>query len=272
MPVASEAKRRARAPSRWVPRLRVALSGMRVLLGVALFLGIAGGVALGLYRYVSGSPRFALRAFTVVGGKQRTQDDVARITGISLGQNVFSIDLEATRKKLLQDPWIERAEVRRRLPSTLTVELTERVPVAIVVLSGQLYLASSEGDVMKRVEPGDPTDFVVLTGIGGEGDLLRDPVGVKSLVKRAEDLAAEYERLGPSGRFPLAEVHIGEDGAFSIVAGKDPVVLSLGRPPFRTKLERAGRVLVEIERRKARASVVFLDNEAHPERVVARVR
>lgn len=259
-------------PSRWIPRLRAALSGARVLAGVALFLGVAGGVALGLYRYVSSSPRFALQKLVVSGGKQRTERDVSRITGVEVGRNVFSIDLEETRKKLLQDPWVERAEVRRKLPGTLSVDLVERVPVAVVVLSGQLYLASSEGDVMKRIEPGDPSDFVVITGIGGEGDLVRDPVGVKNLVKKAEDLASDYDRLGPASRFPLAEVHVGEDGSFSLVVGKDPVVLSLGRAPFRTKLERASRVLSEVDRRKAHASIVFLDNEAHPERVVARFK
>ena len=49
-------------------------------------------------------------------------------------------------------------------------------------------------------------------------------------------------------------------------------MLSLGKPPFLMKLQRASRVVAEIDRKKAHAKVIFLDNEAHPERVVARFK
>jgi cell division protein FtsQ len=48
--------------------------------------------------------------------------------------------------------------------------------------------------------------------------------------------------------------------------------LHLGAPPYRGKLEQAERVFAELSQRKTEPSIVFLDNEASPERVVIRMR
>lgn len=253
-------------------RLRPLLTGARVVLGAAVFAATAGASSYGLYRYVSTSQRFRVAHVSVEGAKHRTEEAIVRQAGVTPGVNVFSIDLDSAKKALLNDPWVEHAEVRRKLPGTISIKITERTPTAIVTLGGVAYLAAPSGKVFKRFEPGDPDDLVVITGLGGEGEMLRDRASVEKMVQRAEELAAEWEQSSAPRTFALQEVNVGKDGTMSLVAGRDPVVLSLGKPPFREKLQRAARVLTEIERRKAQASIVFLDNEAHPERVVARMR
>jgi cell division protein FtsQ len=57
-----------------------------------------------------------------------------------------------------------------------------------------------------------------------------------------------------------------------LVVGKDATALHLGRGPYRQNLEQASRVMAELQNRRGQASVVFLDNDAHPERVVVRMR
>lgn len=267
-----DAPKAPKAPSRFRERLAQVVSFARVALGVMVFAATAAAASYGLYRYVSTSSRFAIRHVTVEGAHQRTEAEVIRLGGLEPGKNIFSVDLEGARRGLLADPWIERATVTRKLPGTVHVTISEREPAAIVSLGDTLYLSAAGGEVFKRLEPGDPTDLVVVTGLGGEGELVRDRDGVRSLVRRAQDLAADYERLGAPKSFPLQEVHVTDEGGMSLVVGRDAVVLALGKGPYRTKLERALRVLSEIDRRKGQASIVFLDNEAHPERVVARMR
>ncbi len=48
--------------------------------------------------------------------------------------------------------------------------------------------------------------------------------------------------------------------------------LVLGGPPFRKKLEQAARVATELDHRGQKPDAILLDNDARPERVVARVR
>lgn len=268
-----------KAPGRAWPRLRnpfrgkgaAALAVGRFLLGALLFLGIAGTSSFGLYRYVSTSSRFAIKTILIDGAAHRSQPELAGKAGLELGKNVFAVDLETARRKLLGDPWIERATVDRKLPGTLLIQVTEREPLALVALGGELYLSGRGGEVFKRVEAGDPVDFPLITGLGGTGELMRDREGLMASVRRAQELAADYLRLGPRS-YGLQEVHATSEGKFELLVGRDGVRLVMGKPPYRPKIERAARVLAETARRKGQPLVIFLDNEAHPERVVARLK
>jgi len=92
------------------------------------------------------------------------------------------------------------------------------------------------------------------------------------MIKRALDLAFDYEHLGVAKHLRVQEVHLEDDGGLVLVVGKDAISLRLGKGPYRQTLEQASRVLGELAGRHAQASVLFLDNEAHPERVVVRMR
>ena len=70
----------------------------------------------------------------------------------------------------------------------------------------------------------------------------------------------------------LQEVHATTEGTFELLVGRDGIRLVMGKGPYRPKIERAARVLAETARRKGQPLVIFLDNEAHPERVVARLK
>jgi cell division protein FtsQ len=243
----------------------------RAALGVLLTIAVAVGCVYGLVRYTRRSPRFAVKSVEVEGTVHRTASDIARLGGIEAGVNIFTVDVEAARSRILSDPWMEKVAIVRRLPGTIHVDVGERDAFAMLALGQQMYLVTRQGEIFKRVEPGDPSDLPTVTGL--MLDLVaRDRSGAVGLVKRALDLVGEYERTAPARTLPVQEVHIHDDGALSLVVGKDPIVLYLGRGPYRQSVEQAAKVLGEVPRRGAQASVVFLDNEAHPERVVVRMR
>jgi cell division protein FtsQ len=243
---------------------------LRATAGIALVLTVSVTAALGARRYVTTTPRFAVKTIDVSGNVRRSADDVSSEAGVADGANVFSLDLERARARLLADPWVREASIARRLPGTISIQVTERDAAAIVAL-GDSYLASRDGEIFKRLEPGDPTDLPAVTGLTSESVADDRDAAVRS-VRRALDLAAEYERSSLAARAPLQEVHIAQGEALTLFVGKSAIALELGVAPFHHKLEEAGRVLVELDRRGAKADAIMLDSEAHPERVVARVR
>jgi cell division protein FtsQ len=258
----------AEAPS---PKPPSRLAGIaRAAFGVVLVVGVSVAAALGARHYVTTTPRFAIKDIEVSGNARRTPEDVAVAAGIAKGENVFSLDLDRARGRLLADPWIREATISRRLPGTVTVQVTERDAAAIVAL-GDSYLASRDGDVFKRLEPGDPTDLPAVTGLTADMIAEDRDAAIRS-IRRALDLAAEYDRSPLAARAPLEEVHIADGEALTLFVGKSAIALELGVAPFHQKLEEAAKVLGELERRGAKADAIMLDNEAHPERVVARVR
>jgi cell division protein FtsQ len=252
------------------PRTSAVLSALRTLAGVALVTGVSLGVAWVGRRHVMTSPRFAIASIEVTGNDRRASGVLVSESGLAPGGNVFAADLDAARAKLLADPWIVDASLARRLPGTIMVRVTERKAAALVAL-GDTYLATGEGEPFKVFEPGDPVDLPVVTGIGAEG-LAQDRDGAIRAIRRAIDLAAEFDRTGLGRRAPLEEVHVGADGAFTLVVGHAGMELVLGGPPFRRKLDQAVRVVAELDRKGAKADAIMLDNDTRPERVVVRMR
>ncbi|HET8936270.1 MAG TPA: FtsQ-type POTRA domain-containing protein, partial [Polyangiales bacterium] len=99
-----------------------------------------------LERHVKTSKSFAIEQVEITGNEQLTNAQVLRAAGLALGQNVFAVGPEQARANLLREPWIEAADVRRRLPGRFSINLRERHAVALLA-SGQLQLVSDEGVV-----------------------------------------------------------------------------------------------------------------------------
>jgi cell division protein FtsQ len=243
---------------------------LRALVAGALVVSLSGTVAWAVRRHIVQSPRFAVTDIVVTGQRHRTADALLEEAGLSKGVNVFTVDLDRARALLLSDPWISEATLGRRLPGTLGVQVTERELAALVVLR-QTYLVSRDGIIFKRFELGDPTDLPVVTGIDPES-VAEDREGAQATLRRALDLASDFEQTTLGERSPLQEIHVTSEGGFTLMVGKDALALALGSPPFRRKLEEAGRVTAELDRRGVRAQAIMLDDEARPERVVVRAR
>jgi cell division protein FtsQ len=258
------------APLETTRRVRAA-DALRVTAGILVTIAAALACVYGMLRYTRTSPRFSVRTIEVQGGSHRSAEDIALAGGIVKGQNVFTTDLEAAKLGILSDPWIEQASVRRKLPSTIAVEVVEREAAALVAVGHDLYLSTRQGELFKKPEPGDPYDLPIVTGILPD-DIVKDRTSAVAMIKKALDLVSDYEHTGPAKHLPVQEAHIDDDGALTLSVGKEAIVLRFGKGPYRQSLEQASRVLAELAGRRAQASVVFLDNDAHPERVVVRMR
>lgn len=239
--------------------------------GAAVALAASIGVAWAGEQYLMTSPRFAVRTIAVDGNHRRAAATIASEGGVAVGQNIFALDLARSGAMVTQDPWIERATVIRKLPSTITITVVEREAAALTAIGGELYVVTRDGDLFKKIGADDPSDLPIVTGIL-PAQVASDRRGVVIAVKRALDAAEELERVGVARRYPLEELHLEKDGSLVVTVGREAIALSLGQPPYRDKIEEASRILNEIARRKANASVIFLDDEAHPERVVVRMR
>jgi cell division protein FtsQ len=236
-----------------------------------MIVGIASGMAWGARRYVRTSPRFDVSEIAVSGGKHYGSDELSTIAGIRSGQNIFSIDLDVARSRLAADPWIETAEMSRRLPGTISIRVTEREAAGIVAMAEGTYLVTRDGAVLKRIENGDPVDFHVVTGLPLNA-FVDDRDGATRTIRRALDLADDYERSPLAKRSPLQEVHVEPNGDMTLVIGKSGISMRMGAGPYRRKLEHAVRTVAELDRRSAHPVVIMLDDEARPERVVVRMR
>ena len=277
-PVSVETSAPAGLPSATSSESRAMRIG-RGVVGFVMVIAIGGTVAWGARRYVKTSPRFAVSEIITTGAKRRTPDELATVAGIGKGQNVFTTDLDRARVRLLADPWVSEASLARQLPGTIFLRVVEREAGGIIATNdgtakaagGETYLVTREGAIIKRLETGDPTDLTIVTGVVLQ-QLVDDREGATRTVRRALDLAADFEHSPLAQRSPLEEVHVETNGEMTLVIGKSAISLHMGGPPYRRKLEQAVRVVAELDRRGAKADAIMLDNETRPDRVVVRMR
>jgi len=83
------------------------------------------------------------------------------------GQSVLRIPLEERRRQIEAIPWVAQATVRRALPDTLQVEITERTPIAFLREGSSLSLIDINGVILQRPLR-DDFHFPVVTGVGSE--------------------------------------------------------------------------------------------------------
>jgi cell division protein FtsQ len=267
---------RRRPPSEATPPadrgvLPVIWAGLRLSLGLAVVVGISVAIAYGARRYALTSPRFAIREFAVKGNRHHGAAELSKIAGILRGQNLFSVDTRGAEARLLENPWVRQAKVGRELPGTLRVEVVERDAVAVTTLEDSLYLVTPEGEPFKAMEAGDPTDLPVITGVTLR-DLAIDRARAVERLSIGLEVIRDYEALPLSRIYEAEEAHLVPDGSVVLTIGKKGTALYLGKGPWRQKLLMAARVIGKVQGGGELPGIVFLDNEAHPERVVVRMR
>jgi cell division protein FtsQ len=238
---------------------------------MVLLCSAVGALAWSVHRYAQTTPRFAIRDVHVEGAGRLVREDVLATADIKKGQNLFSLDVARAERALLRSPWISSARVTRRLPGTVRIQIAERQPRAIAVIFGKNFLVSQDGFPFKQLGEGDPHDLPLITGVS-EAALGRDRRAEEERIAQTIALLREYESLPFARGLPPQEAHLSDNGSVSLVVGDKGSTLHLGQPPYRQKLLRAERVLAKTVRAGGKPSVVFLDNAAHPERVVVRVQ
>jgi len=244
---------------------------VKLVAGLAVVVAASTAVAYSLHRYALTTTRFAIQKVELGGAKRYSVEQARALAGVTIGQNLFAFDTRAAEQRLLKEPWLSSAHVTRKLPTTLRIELTEREAVAVAVLGDRPFLVTPDGEPFKELASDDPSDLPVLTGVSA-GEWARDRVGAMERFRTGVDLVRQYEKLGMARVHPPEEVSLGSSGHTVLTVGRQGIALELGRAPFARKLAMAADVVGQLGGKGRTPGIVFLDNEAHPERVVVRMR
>jgi cell division protein FtsQ len=130
--------------------------------GAVLFVSTASVV-----RHFTTSDELAVREIAVSGTAATTPDAVRAVLRPYLGRNLVELSLDEVAKTATNDPWVKEASVKRILPGTLRVAVSERTPGALALLSGLVYVVDDGGFVMGPAGRDLPYDLPLLVGLDG---------------------------------------------------------------------------------------------------------
>src|SRR5689334_13003772 len=153
-PVAAPAdKRFRRAHVKPGRRRRQWQAIVRPAIKVAL---LAVALSYGLYRMTAVAAQahvLQIERITIRGNERLSKNEVIQLLKGMRGESLVWSDLDAWRKRLLASPWLRDASLRRSLPSTVEVVVSERQPIGVGRINGQMYLIDDRGIVIDIYGP-----------------------------------------------------------------------------------------------------------------------
>lgn len=111
------------------------------------------------------SPYFSLQNIQVQGYEVLPAEKIIEMSGITTGINIFRTDNQGAITKLMMHPSIKKAEITRKLPSTLAIKITERTPAALVVGQDGFIVVDEEGVYIKKVSDLQGMHLPLISGV-----------------------------------------------------------------------------------------------------------
>jgi cell division protein FtsQ len=144
-----------------------------------------------------GQMGFTLRHVEARGNRRVSTSAIYNIAFNQDSPAMPLVDLDRTRARLLELPWIGEARVSRRLPDTLVIEVVERVPVAIWQdAGGRQMLIDAAGVSLEPVRIEAVPDLPRLTGAGANTRF----AALKALLDAVPRLRAQVTEAGWIGQ------------------------------------------------------------------------
>jgi cell division septal protein FtsQ len=207
-------------------------------LAVIYGLGLAA-LALAAYRgseVVAHARVLQIDRLVVVGNERVPSAIVLEAVDGLKGRNLVLTDLGAWRERLMQSPWVRDASLRRSLPSTVEISVSERIPAVLARIDGRLYLVDEQGMVIDQYGPRYANfDLPIVDGL----EIPKPAAGARVDAARAA-LAARVVasvRNRPELAKRLSQIDVTNPHNAQVTLAGDTAVLRLGEEQFQQRIE-----------------------------------
>jgi len=236
MPVSAPADRRFRRAHVTPARKR----SWRLSWWTAARLGaLAVVAAFGMYRLVNvvlSADALRVSRITVHGNERMSRGEVLAILDGLRGRSMVTADLESWRQKLLNSPWVADAALRRVLPGTLTVAISERTPMGIGRIRDVLYLIDQQGAIIDEYGPNYAAlDLPIIDGLAAaptpSGTLVDE--GRAALAARV--MSDLHQRPDLAGR--ISQIDVSDPRDAVVILKGDTALVRVGEDRFADRIQ-----------------------------------
>jgi len=253
---------------RWAARIIGPAKGrvLRGAIAMSVTAALAGGLGFA-WHAMSRSPTFAIDDIQVTGLTRSTEDEIRTLAGVEMGDNSVALDTNELAHAIEKHPWVRKANVLRRLPRGLTLEITEHQPIALVALE-HLYYVDADGEVIKRLTPGESEILPVVTGLSKDDVAESDQLAL-SQIRAALSFIEAWSRAKPNST--VEEVHVGPSGTIAVALSADGVRVHLGPAPWDDAIARYDEIVADAAERGVVPAEIAAYSARRPDRAVVRI-
>ena len=122
---------------------------------------------------------FTVDTIDVQGNKYFTDEEISNMAHASTGQNIiYKLNKGNMLNYLEKNPYVEEARIYRKLPSTIVINVKERIQIAALTYGDQFLIIDNKGTLL-RITKTKPK-LTIVTGFKVKKVKLGEPVEVNS--------------------------------------------------------------------------------------------
>ena len=203
----------------------------------AVVLAVVFYVAFRAVSFVLNAEALTIIRIDVSGNRRLSYGEVVSLLDGLLGSNMARVDLESWRQKLLSSPWVADAAIRRVLPGTVAVAISEREPMGIARVGDELDLIDDRGEIIDQFGPQYAEfDLPVISGLAMPAARQNGtPVEASKAALAARVLAALRSRPDLARR--VSEIDVSDARNAVLVLKGDTVLVRIGNEQFAERLQ-----------------------------------
>ena len=122
-------------------------------------------IALTLGYGFAQSSIFNLRSIEVNGTSRLSDEDIIKLSGFTLGEHIYEANINKAQTMIKTNFWVEQVSIERKLPSTLIINIKERVPVAAIIMPESLYIVDFSGTLLLKQKLLDGLTVIPIAGV-----------------------------------------------------------------------------------------------------------
>lgn len=197
-------------------------------------------LAYGTYRVggaVVSADALTVSRITVSGNARLSRDEVLSLLEGLQGRHMLLVRLNEWRGRLLTSPWVAEAALRRVLPGTIDVFISERQPIGIARFSDALHLIDQYGTVIDEFGPEHAAlDLPLIDGLTPSGDVAAHPEADERRAQLAARLLGALQaRPDLAARISQVDVRDARDAV--VILKGDTTLIRVGDDQFAERLQ-----------------------------------
>ena len=164
------------------------------------FVVICGAISVALALF------FKIETVHVTGNQRYEDGAILEASGIQIGGNLFLMNKFNAAESITNAlPYVETVQIRRQIPTTLQIDVTECSTPAGIRQDGKVWLISGAGKIVDSLDMSAWSKYPQITGITLTDPVIGQPIVVDAEQESARDLLFSLlEQL--EGKAMLADV------------------------------------------------------------------
>jgi cell division protein FtsQ len=224
------------------------------------------------YVYLSKSDYFTVNpdAILVKGLARLSKAEVLQAAGLDKPVNIITLDTAAALRSLKSLPWVDKAQLSRSIPDSVSLEIVEYRPIAVASLE-HLYYINEEGRPFKKLDPGENPNLPIINGFSVDDLMHSGPLVKEGIAEVHRLMTALSKRTDEFNIDNISEFYYDPDRGLTIYTRSGALEVKVGFGSYTEKFARLGRVMTYMKVKELLEGLVYINLDCPP-RVMVRYK